>query len=130
MLKLNVLLVLMSATIGLNYPTILQNQQPEKQITFFDKRDTIVLQKEDFTLLQRQAGFDLLVLNKSKLKKIAKLTNPQSEFTSAEQAYRAVGVGILSSRVPDIGDYYFTVNGYRRIIIFKGNILSFKKTGY
>jgi hypothetical protein len=130
MLKLNVLLVLMSAIIGLNKPTPLQSQQPAKQISFFDKKDTVVLQKEDYTLVQRQAGFDLLVLNKGKLKRIAKLTNPQSEFTSVNQAYRAVSVGILSSRVPDIGDYYFTVNGYRRIIIFKGNILSFKKTGY
>jgi hypothetical protein len=127
MLNLNALLVLMSAIIGLNKPVQLQSHQPAKEISFFDTRDTIVLQKEDYTLVQRQAGFDLLVLNKGKLKKIAKLYNPKSEFISDNQAYRAVGVGILSSRVPDIGDYYFPVNGYRRIIIFKGNILNFKR---
>lgn len=130
MLKMNALLVLMWAIIGLNKPTPLQSQQPAKQISFFDTRDTIVLQKEDYTLMQRQAGFDVLVLNKAKLKKIAKLNNPKSEFISDNQAYRAVGVGILSPRVPDIGDYYFAVNAYRRIIIFKGNILNFKKIGY
>jgi hypothetical protein len=130
MLKLNTLLLLISAVIGLNKPVQLQSQQPAKQISFFDTRDTVVLKEEDYTVTQREAGFDLLVLNKTKLNKIAKLNNPQAKFISDNKVYSAIGLSLLSSRVPDRGDYFFPVNGYRRIVVFKGNILNFKMVGY
>lgn len=130
MLKLKILLVLLPAIVSFNYITPLQIQQPAKQISFFDKRDTVVLKEEDYDIAQREAGFDLWVKNKVKLNKIAKLNNPQSKFTSNNQVYRAVGLFIYSSHVPDIGDYYFPINEHKRIIIFKGNILNFKQPGY
>ena len=129
MLKLTSFLLLVTAIIGLS-SAHQQNPQPDNQISFFNRKDTVLLQHEDYTLLQRQAGFDVLVLNKSKLKKIAKLIAPQSQVTSNDHVYRAVGVNILSSRIPDIGDYFFPVNGDGRIVVFKGNILNFKKVNY
>gem|GEM_PF-4435700 len=66
----------MSAIIGFNYLTPLQTQQPERQTSFFNWRDTVLLKEEDYTLVQRQDGFDLLEVNKTKLKKIEKLDNP------------------------------------------------------
>jgi len=73
---LNQCIIIVSAIIGFNYLTPLQTQQPERQTSFFNWRDTVLLKEEDYTLVQRQDGFDLLEVNKTKLKKIEKLDNP------------------------------------------------------
>jgi len=92
---------------------------------FYNNIDTIILKKNDYSIKQNSAGFDLAILKADKLKRIISLDNPSVTFNMKGANLTARGIDIFSSVLPKEADYFFSLNKQNRIIFIKENTLQF-----
>jgi len=116
------------AIISLKNKTEFKNYQCEAtSMIFFNNKDTVILNKDEYIIELSARGFDLVILDKSKLEKLIKLDTPQLRFNFHDKMNIAKGIDIFSSFLPNQADYFFGLNKNKKIAIFKGNILRFTK---
>jgi len=131
MVQLKVLIVLTAAIIIqiLDADTLKKAHETcvDSEITFYGKSDTVVLKKKEYRITVNAIGFELMILNKTKLVNIYKLEDPNVKFCLNEKIVVAKGIFVLSSSVPEAVDYFFTFSKDKRILKLINQTMLFRK---
>ncbi|WP_225872639.1 sialidase family protein [Pedobacter frigoris] len=118
--------LLIVSIISLNIRVYGQGNE-QKKFAFYDSKDTVVLQKNEYAIKHNAFGFNLTVINKDKQKKISALDKPNINFTVKGAEATAVGLFVLSAAMPMGHDYFFPLNGNNGVFFIKSNSIEFTR---
>lgn len=135
MVQFKVLVLAVLGIISLSSSSCSPTQNTKKMITecnvlkFFYSKDSIVIQKDEFRILENAVGFEIIIRENHIIKKLEKVINPSIEFCYNGETHGAVGNNLFSSELPKKDKYFFPLNEKGNIIFFKGNTIVIRKTG-
>ncbi|MFC0514387.1 hypothetical protein ACFFGT_09255 [Mucilaginibacter angelicae] len=131
MKKLKVFILMFLAFAGLNiaFKPDSNRMHVLSNFVFFDNNNTVYLKPGDYKLLREDEKFlSLSITNTQKADSIQQLTDPTIEFYFDLHKFKARGIDVVSSAVPQGADYFFPlVHGKNTLLFFKDNNLALSK---
>jgi|GEM_PF-6029476 len=125
MVQLKVLILIIVGTISLSNKDRSHHQDNE-QIMVCNIADTVILEKNEYSMKVNSIGFDLSILAKAKLKRINSMESPQVSLSIKGTRFIAVGINMFSSALPKNAEYFFPLNSDKKVWL-KGNVLQFNR---